>query len=303
MRCYSGCSTCCEEEKEVEAAVEAAKEASGEDYTVAMYFDANLFKTSNGTKTQLHETNGKIAVSFKLPAQFKNTDSSVTRTYAVARIHDGKTEILVCEYDPETDLLTFYTDKFSTYALMYEDTAVEAADVSAADDKTLTATVSRTGNVKLSWSVQTGAQSYSVYQAKDGKWVKLGTTSKTTYTVKNLTNNKTYKFMLRAKVNGKLVAKADAMTLKVKVYFKPAVKITANKGSITFKWNKVPEAEKYRVYKLVNGKLRLVTETTNNAVCITGTKAGKEYSYAVKAYVDGKWTTVSTSDIATVKAK
>ena len=123
-----------EEKKEVEAAVEAAKEASGEDYTVAMYFDANLFKTSNGTKTQLHETNGKIAVSFKLPAQFKNTDSSVTRTYAVARIHDGKTEILVCEYDPETDLLTFYTDKFSTYALMYEDAKADDADVSAVDD-------------------------------------------------------------------------------------------------------------------------------------------------------------------------
>ena len=123
-----------EEKKEVEAAVEAAKEASGEDYTVAMYFDANLFKTSNGTKTQLHETNGKIAVSFKLPEKYKNTDSSVTRTYAVARIHDGKTEILVCEYDPETDLLTFYTDKFSTYALMYEDAKADDADVSAVDD-------------------------------------------------------------------------------------------------------------------------------------------------------------------------
>ena len=123
-----------EEKKEIETAVEAAKEASGEDYTVAMYFDANLFKTSNGTKTQLHETNGKIAVSFKLPEKYKNTDSSVTRTYAVARIHDGKTEILVCEYDPETDLLTFYTDKFSTYALMYEDAKADDVDVSAVDD-------------------------------------------------------------------------------------------------------------------------------------------------------------------------
>ncbi|MBO6303272.1 MAG: hypothetical protein J6N15_12635, partial [Ruminiclostridium sp.] len=123
-----------EEKTEIENAVAAAKEATGEEYTVAMYFDANLFKTSNGTKTQLHETNGKIAVSFKLPEQFKNTDSSVTRTYAVARIHDGKTEILVCEYDPETDLLTFYTDKFSTYALMYEDAKADDADVSAVDD-------------------------------------------------------------------------------------------------------------------------------------------------------------------------
>ena len=292
-----------EEKRAVEAAVEAAKEASGKNYNVALYFDANLFKTLNGTKDQLHETKDKIAVSLKLPEQVKKPDSRVTRKYAFARIHNTVAEILRCEYAHKTDMLTFYTDRFSTYALMYEDTAVEAADVSAADDKTLTATVSRTGNVKLSWSVQTGAQSYSVYQAKDGKWVKLGTTSKTTYTVKNLTNNKTYKFMLRAKVNGKLVAKADAMTLKVKVYFKPAVKITANKGSISLKWNKVPEAEKYRIYKLVNGKLRLVTETTKNAVRITGTKAGKEYSYAVKAYVDGKWTKVYTSDVVSVTAK
>ena len=291
-----------EEKKEVEAAVEAAKEASGEDYTVAMYFDANLFKTSNGTKSQLHETNGKIAVSFKLPAQFKNTDSSVTRTYAVARIHDGKTEILVCEYDPETDLLTFYTDKFSVYALMFDDTAVEEADVSAADDKTLSATVSRTGNVKLSWSAQTGAESYSVYQAKDGKWVKLGTTSKTTYTVKNLTNNKTYRFMVRAKVNGKLVAKADAMTLKLKVYYKPVVKATTSDGRVTLKWAAVPNATKYRVYMVKDGEPVLLKETTK--LKSSGiVKSGKTYRFAVKAYVDGKWTSVKTSDIVKIKAK
>ena len=290
-----------EEKRAVEAAVEAEKEASGKNYNVALYFDAKLFKTSNGTKDQLHETKDKIAVSLKLPEQVKKPDSRVTRKYAFARIHNNVAEILNCML--ANDQVTFYTDKFSTYALMYEDTAVEAADVSAAGDKTLTATVSRTGNVKLSWSVQTGAQSYSVYQAKDGKWVKLGTTSKTTYTVKNLTNNKTYKFMLRAKVNGKLVAKADAMTLKVKVYFKPAVKITSNNGSITLRWNKVPEAEKYRVYKLVNGKLRLVTETEKIAAKITGTKAGTKYSYAVKAYVDGKWTKVYKSDIVSVTAK
>ena len=50
----------------------------------------------------------------------------------------------------------------------------------------------------------------------------------------------------------------------------------------------------------MDGKLKLVTETAKRAVRITGTKAGKEYSYA---YVDGKWTTVYTSDIVTVKAK
>ena len=85
--------------------------------------------------------------------------------------------------------------------------------------------------------------------------------------------------------------------------YKPIVSLTANEGSITIRWSNVENAEKYKVFKYVNGKLKLVTETAKRAIRITGTKAGKEYSYAVKAYVDGKWTTVYTSDIVTVTAK
>ena len=81
------------------------------------------------------------------------------------------------------------------------------------------------------------------------------------------------------------------------------MKATSKNGAVTLKWNKVPGATKYRVYKYVNGSLKLITDTTKNAVRITGTKAGKKYSYAVKALVDGKWTKVYTSDIVSVKAK
>ena len=109
--------------------------------------------------------------------------------------------------------------------------------------------------------------------------------------------------MVKYTINGKESAEKDSYKVSVKIYYKPAVKITANKGSITLKWNKVPEATKYRVYKYVNGKLGLVTETTKRSVKINGTKAGKEYTYAVKAYVDGKWTKVYTGDLASVTAK
>ena len=116
-------------------------------------------------------------------------------------------------------------------------------------------------------------------------------------------NGKTYEFLIRYSVDGKLSEIADSYKVSVTAKYKPIVLLTANEGSITIKWSKVKNAEKYKVFKYANGKLKLVTETDKRSVRINGTKAGKEYSYAVKAYVDGKWTTVSTSNIATVKAK
>jgi fibronectin type 3 domain-containing protein len=75
------------------------------------------------------------------------------------------------------------------------------------------------------------------------------------------------------------------------------------KSSITIRWDKVPGAAKYRVYKYVNGKLRLVTGTTKTAVKITGTKSGRKYTYAVKAFVNGKWTTVTKDDLKSIVSK
>ena len=152
--------------------------------------------------------------------------------------------------------------------------------------------------------VSTGGD-YTIYEynEKTGKLDKTGTlkASKIENIVK--ANNVTENFMVKYTINGKESAEKDSYKVSVKIYYKPAVKITANKGSITLKWNKVPEATKYRVYKYVNGKLKLVTETTKRSVKINGTKAGKEYTYAVKAYVDGKWTKVYTGDLASVTAK
>ena len=85
--------------------------------------------------------------------------------------------------------------------------------------------------------------------------------------------------------------------------YKPIVSLTADEGSIAVRWNKVDNAEKYGLYKYVNGKQELVTETEKNAVRFIGTKAGRKYSFAVKAYVNGEWTKVYSNDIATVTAR
>ena len=111
--------------------------------------------------------------------------------------------------------------------------------------------------------------------------------------------------MVKYTINGKESTEDNSYKVSVKICCKPAVKITADKGSITLKWNKVPDAEKYRVYKYVNGKIKTVAALNADklSVKITGTKAGKEYTYAVKALVNGKWTKVYGSDLASVTAK
>ena len=71
-------------------------------------------------------------------------------------------------------------------------------------------------STKLKWDPVSGATSYTVYIAKNGKWVKLTSTKKTSINVSNLKNNKTYKFLVRAKVNGKLTPVKKSYKLTVK---------------------------------------------------------------------------------------
>ena len=145
--------------------------------------------------------------------------------------------------------------------------------------------------------------SYTIYKYKNGSFVKVGTASESKAAKVTKANNVTVDFMVKYTKNGVLSTDEQSLKASQKIYYKPAVKLTAKKGSIVIKWADVPGAEKYRLFKLVNGKLRLVTETEKHNILISGTKAGKEYSYAVKALVDGKWTKVYTSDIVSVKAK
>lgn len=85
------------------------------------------------------------------------------------------------------------------------------------------------------------------------------------------------------------------------VGYKPLPKATASKNSIKLTWEAVPEAEKYAIYKYVDGKAVKLTETKKLSVKIGKLILDTEYKYIVRAYVDGKWTTMLKSDIVTVK--
>ncbi len=86
----------------------------------ALYLDVSLFKkVGNNPEQKITKTNGKIKVSIALPPALLNEDTNVARTYKIIRIHEGVVTILDATYDPATGLLTFETDEFSTYAVVY----------------------------------------------------------------------------------------------------------------------------------------------------------------------------------------
>ncbi len=92
--------------------------------TVALYLDLSLYKKlSDSAKAErITDTNGEhIKVSFVIPSAAINNNSNVERTYYVVRVHDGVSTILKTAYDEATKVISFESDKFSTYALLYVD--------------------------------------------------------------------------------------------------------------------------------------------------------------------------------------
>ena len=85
--------------------------------------DIQLQKIIGLQKSDVSELNSAINIKIKLNADLINKDSSKTRMYSVIRIHNGVSDILSATFDEATGELTFATDRFSTYVVVYEDVA------------------------------------------------------------------------------------------------------------------------------------------------------------------------------------
>ncbi|MEE1400598.1 MAG: hypothetical protein UF329_09340 [Bulleidia sp.] len=108
---------------------------------IAMYLDLGVkvsIKDADGTvigsDVALSETGTPVQFTVALDDSFINTNNTVDRTYQVVRIHEGKVDVLPATFDPETKTITFESDKFSTYALMYTDTPKTSKTPVTSDD-------------------------------------------------------------------------------------------------------------------------------------------------------------------------
>lgn len=204
--------------------------AESENVKVEQYVDISMIRkvtttTSQGeseTETEINNLNKKIELQITIPEEIRGAN----RTYKLLHYHAGDlvAEVVDGTYDPATYTFTFWTDKFSTYAIAYTETATGGNNNNASDNnggvkedntkpddsqkpdanpKMPMLLRAKTGNkkVNLNWENVTEATGYEVYACVcDGSknYKKVATTKKTKFTLKKLNNTKSYKFYVRA---------------------------------------------------------------------------------------------------------
>ena len=91
---------------------------------LANYFDITLnVKKVDGTVDTLTNLDNALTFQVALPTSLTKTNKNVKRTFYVIRYHDSKAEVLNTSLS--SNVLTFASDKFSTYAIAYTDEAVK----------------------------------------------------------------------------------------------------------------------------------------------------------------------------------
>ena len=94
---------------------------------IGVWMNISLFKQVVGeSQSKIPETQSPIELSIQLDSKLlMPKEKQNTHRYVVYRYHGGKVERLDTKFDAKTNTLTFSTDKFSTYALVYEEIPVE----------------------------------------------------------------------------------------------------------------------------------------------------------------------------------
>lgn len=104
---------------------------------ISEYFDITILVKNNVTDEELgeiSETSKKITFKVALTEELLNVEDGYTRTYYILRYHDGKVEKL--DASLVGNILTFESDKFSTYAVAYEDKVKETSKEEVENPKT-----------------------------------------------------------------------------------------------------------------------------------------------------------------------
>ena len=191
-------------------------------------------------------------------------------------------------------------------------TAVNTANLVSATPLNINPTVTATAGdkqVTLKWNAVSGATKYGVSRYDGSKYIEVNyNVTGTSYTVKNLTNGKTYKFLVQAYVNGKWSSISTALlvsaTPKASSSINPVVTATAGDKQVTLKWKAISGATKYAVSLYDNGKyIEENYNVTSTSYTVKRLTNGKTYKFLVQAYVGGKWSSISTTLLVSATPK
>ena len=178
---------------------------------------------------------------------------------------------------------------------------VYATPTAAVEKPKITKAEGQDGQVALNWTSVSGATNYAVYTYLNGTWSVAGYRTATGMYVRNLTNGTKYGFAVKAYVNGtwSSVSTSDIVyATPVSAAAKPVItKAQGQDGQVALNWTSVSGATNYAVYTYLNGKWSVAGYRTATGMYVRNLTNGTKYGFAVKAYVNGAWTNITSADI------
>ena len=262
-----------------------------ETYEVAKVLDLAI--TSN--KKEIHNFNGGIAT---VSVEFTPEKGKKANNYTVCYVSEkGEKQFLPTSYT--NGKLKFSTSHFSTYAIVYNVKSTSAKKNEILTNVFVAKGVAGKNTIKLAFSKVANADYYTIYGADmhtDSNLVKLASTKKNIYTVKDLHEDTPYIFFVKAykKVNGKrkLLAKSPEIELVTENKATTNIKkVTVSKREINLVAgalykvkpelikvnNKKDEFDNQIIYLTSNSDVAKVTTTGN----VIAKKSGVCYIYAL----------------------
>lgn len=194
-----------------------------------------------------------------------------------------------CNFDRHCQITWNRTASLSSYAGTYPTcySAPYQLPSYGLDTPKLSSVKSTADGLTVTWKAVANAAKYRVYY-KGGSvtsWKALANTTKTSYTFANAVYGTRYSFTVRAiNQNGEIDSDYIRNGISGSHAFAPTAKIAASNGKITFSWDPVANAEKYRVY-IKGGKYSSYTklaDTTKTAYNYTSGVAGTVYKFSVR---------------------
>ncbi len=171
------------------------------------------------------------------------------------------------------------------------------------------ASVSNRNNATvIKWNAVSGAKTYNVYRkgSKSEGWKKIGTTSGTSFTDKNVKSGSNYYYTVKA-YNGSITSSYNTSGLVTKYLGAPKLtKAESKANGVRLYYNSVAGATGYTIYrKTENGSwVKIATVAGKGTVKYVDKTAqkGKTYTYTVRA-TNGKYVSYYNTKGVTVKDK
>ena len=173
--------------------------------------------------------------------------------------------------------------------------AVTVTPVAALGKSTLSATAGN-GQATLNWTAVDGASYYQIIRYNKGAYSLIANISGTTATVKGLTNNFEYTYLIKAVAEDGRTSFSNAVTVTpVATLAKPILSATAGDKQATLSWTAVDGASYYQIIRYNKGAYSLIANISGTSATVKGLTNNFEYTYLIKAVAADGRTSLSTA--------